>query len=278
MKNILILGAAGMAGHMIHKYLKTFPEYNVISTARNEKYIIPDYNIEALEDTDRLAQIIKSQNIDIVINCIGLLVKDCNLNAEKGFHINSCFPHYLEDITENTKTKIIHLSTDCVFSGKKGNYSETDIPDETNNYGRYKSIGELENDKDLTLRMSIIGNELKSNGSGLFEWFMRQEGTVKGYNKCLWSGITTLELAKQIKKIIELPTNLSDLYHLVPDFSISKYELLTLIGKIFNKKIIIECDDSIEKNKILINNRKEEYCPNIPDYYIQLQELKEFIK
>lgn len=277
MKNILVLGAAGMAGHTIYEYLRFHSAFKVFSTARNDRYIRPDYCIDA-GNVKVIKDIIEKEKIDVVINCIGLLVTDCNEDLGKALYINGCFPHCLEMMTRKTKTKVIHLSTDCVFSGMKGNYSESDNPDETNNYGRCKRAGEIINRKDLTLRMSIIGNELKSNGNGLFEWFMRQKGTIKGYSKYFWSGITTLELTKQIKKIIELPTNLIGLYHLSPDFFISKYGLLKLMAKIFNKKIIINSDDTVKKNKVLINNRKKEYYPNIPSYIDQLEEMKEFIK
>jgi len=274
MKNILVLGASGMAGHTIYKYLK-LSGYNVISTARNDKYIKPDYYLDLTGNISKVKDIIDKEKIDVVINCIGLLVKECNEDLGKALYANGCFPHCLERITEKTKTKVIHLSTDCVFSGIKGNYSESDNPDETNNYGRCKRAGEIINRKDLTLRMSIIGNELKENGSGLFHWFINQEGRTSGYTRALWNGITTLELAKQIDRIID--TNLTGLYHLAPDFKISKYNLLKLIAEIFDKDIIIEKNENLIQDKTLVNNRKKEYDPKIPSYEKQLQEMKEFI-
>ena len=274
MKNILVLGASGMAGHTIYKYLK-LSGYNVISTARNDKYIKPDYYLDLTGNISKVKDIIDKEKIDVVINCIGLLVKECNEDLGKALYANGCFPHCLERITEKTKTKVIHLSTDCVFSGIKGNYSESDNPDETNNYGRCKRAGEIINRKDLTLRMSIIGNELKENGSGLFHWFINQEGRTSGYTRALWNGITTLELAKQIDRIID--TNLTGLYHLAPDFKISKYNLLKLIAEIFDKDIIIEKNENLIQDKTLVNNRKKEYDPKIPSYENQLQEMKEFI-
>ena len=274
MKNILVLGASGMAGSTIYKYLK-LSGYNVISTARNDKYIKPDYYLDLTGNISKVKDIIDKEKIDVVINCIGLLVKECNEDLGKALYANGCFPHCLERITEKTKTKVIHLSTDCVFSGIKGNYSESDNPDETNNYGRCKRAGEIINRKDLTLRMSIIGNELKENGSGLFHWFINQEGRTSGYTRALWNGITTLELAKQIDRIID--TNLTGLYHLAPDFKISKYNLLKLIAEIFDKDIIIEKNENLIQDKTLVNNRKKEYDPKIPSYEKQLQEMKEFI-
>ena len=276
MKKILILASAGMAGKAITKYLNNTNKYKIYTTARDSLYTYPTYELDVCKNLPKLDTIIYNIQPDVIINAIGLLVKACKENIDKAIYLNSYFPHYLEAITNNTKTKIFHLSTDCVFSGKKGNYSETDIPDETSNYGRSKTFGEIINDKDLTIRMSIIGNELKKNGTGLFQWFTKQEGNCRGYTRAYWNGITCLELAKQINKIIN--TNLTGLYHLAPDFKISKYDLLKLIAKVFNKDIIIEKNDNFIQDKTLVNNRKREYDPKIPSYEIQLQKMKEFIR
>ena len=280
MKKILILGGAGMAGHMITRYLKQFEDkYQIYTTARNMKSIYPDYyiDIEINKELTKLKKIIKTKHFDIVINCIGLLLPQCKNHLSKAIYINSFFPHWLEDITKDTAIKIIHLSTDCVFLGEKvEGYTEMDTPDEINNYGRCKAFGEIKNEKDLTLRLSIIGSELKINGSGLFHWFMKQKDEVGGYSKCYWNGITTFELAKQINKIINLDCNLTGLYQLAPDFKISKFDLLKKIATIFNKKIIIKANDSMIQNKTLLNGRKDEYYPQIPNYDVQLEEMRDF--
>ena len=272
MLNVLILGSGGMAGSAITDYLNRLNKYTVITTSRTKH---STYNIDIEKDLGEIGSIITGEEPDIIINCIGLLVKPCQDNHAKAIYINSYFPHYLEYITKNTKTKVIHLSTDCVNIGTKGNYSETDIPDEVSNYGKTKALGEIVNKKDLTLRLSIIGSELKENGTGLFHWFMQQKGSVGGFTKVIWNGITCYELAKQIDKIMD--TNLTGLYHLVPDFKISKYELLQLIAKVFNKDITIIRNNNFIQDKTLVNNRKEEYNPNIPCYKSQLQEMKEAI-
>ena len=275
MKKVLVLGNMGMAGNTIYSYLKFLNKYIVFGVAR-EKYDYNTFVLDVKENFNKLISIIIKYQPHIIINCIGVLVKNSELNPDNAIYINGYFPHYLETITKNTKTKIIHLSTDCVNNGLKGNYSENDVPNETSNYGRSKALGEIINDKDLTIRMSIIGNEIKKNGTGLFHWFMQQEGRCNGFSRVLWNGITCLELAKQIDKIIG--TNLTGLYHLAPDFKISKYELLKLITKVFNKNIIIEKNNDFIQDKTLVNNRKKEYDPKIPSYEIQLNEMKKFIQ
>jgi len=178
MKKILILGSAGMAGHMITRYLLSLKKYNLYTLARNDKYVYANYYIDIQKELDMLKPVIDTIKYDIIINCIGLLVSQAKENLKKALYINYVFPHWLENRTKNMNTKIIHLSTDCVFLGTKGNYTETDKPDEISNYGMSKILGEIKNEKDLTLRLSIIGSELKKDGSGLFEWFMKQKGDI----------------------------------------------------------------------------------------------------
>ena len=146
---------------------------------------------------------------------------------------------------------MIHISTDCVFSGKKGNYMETDFKDAEDMYGQSKSLGEIINEYDLTLRTSIIGPELKSNGEGLFHWFMQQKGEIKGFSKVYWSGVTTLELAKVIDEAIE--QNLTGLINITNGTKISKYELLQLFKQYFYTNELIIQDNA---NKMLDKSLK----------------------
>ena len=162
---VLILGSQGMAGHVISKYLKNQGHEVFTAAKTNEDLYIN------VEDKESIVKCFYNK-FDYVINCIGLLVKPSNDYPDKAILINSWFPHFIETILKNTDTKLIHLSTDCVFSGSKGNYIETDFHDETNFYGKSKSIGEVNNNKDITFRMSIIGPELKINGTGLFNWLL----------------------------------------------------------------------------------------------------------
>jgi dTDP-4-dehydrorhamnose reductase len=268
---ILILGSAGMLGHMVYRYFNTLNKYILIRMARSGEC---EYKVDLIKDPDKIVDIVEKEQPDYIINCIGLLVKDSENNPANAIFINSLFPHLLEGLTKDKKIKIIHISTDCVFSGTKGNYSEDDCTDGIGYYAKTKALGELKNNKDLTIRTSIIGPELK-DGTGLLGWFLKQQGEVKGYSKCLWNGVTTLELAKQLDKILSIP--LVGLYQLVPNFFISKYDLLKLIKEVW--KIIdinIVEDMSLNINKTLTNTREREYNPNIPSYETQLKELKDF--
>ena len=267
MKKIVILGSAGMAGHMILNYLSSLEKYDLQGISRKE--------IDIEEDLGGLIELLNENKPDVVINCIGLLVKASQEEPDKAIYINGLFPHVLECRVPDSK--IIHISTDCVFDGKRGNYDEADLPNEKKWYGKSKAIGEIINKKDLTIRTSIIGPEIKQNGTGLFKWFMDQKGEVSGYNNVLWNGITTLELSKQIDRILD--TDLTGLYHLVTDASISKFELLLMMKEVFQRtdvevKSIAAPED---RNKVLINNRKTEYDPNIPSYLDQLTDLKEIL-
>jgi len=278
MKRVLIVGAAGMAGHMIHKYLRSFGDkYELGATTRKKVEGLDSLIIDIEENLPDLAEVIRVAEADIIINCIGLLVKACDACPAEAVFVNSFFPQTLANITEDLKTKVIHLSTDCIFDGTieddKG-YSELHRPDEQNWYGRSKALGEINNEKDLTLRMSIFGPEQK-DGVGLFQWLSKQTGEVNGFTKHFWNGITTLELAKQIDKIID--TDLTGIYHLVPDEQITKYNLLKLMNEIFEYNLEIKEFETEIVNKILSNNRSAEYNPNIPSYETQLKELKEYI-
>jgi len=279
-RKILICGASGMAGHVITKYLQQQNKYEIHTAARNNNLGNSTFYLDVNNEFDRIKLMyrIEENKYDFVINCIGILIKSAEKDPTTAILINSYFPHYLEDITKNTNTKIIHLSTDCVFDGTKGNHSETDLPTEINWYGRSKALGEIKNNKDLTLRLSIIGTELKKDGIGLLNWFLNQTGEGNGFVNAYWNGITTLELAIQIDRIIEEKPYLSGIYHLSPDFKINKYDLLCLIKEIWKKEdttIIPKYD--FYQDKTLINYRKEEYNPEIPNYKTQLNELYNFI-
>lgn len=266
---VLVLGSQGMAGHVIAKYLNQ-QKFSVYTAARKganfqldiEKFIIPEH----LED------------FDYVINCVGVLVKDSNENPDRAILVNSWFPHYLERKLKNTDTRIIHLSTDCVFDGKTGFYVESDTHTETNVYGKSKSLGELNNDKDVTFRMSIIGTELKLNGTGLLHWVLNSpESVIQGWENAYWNGITTLQLAKCIREYICDP-KFTGVYHLVNNnLSIDKYNLVSLINEIFNAgKTVIKTQGPKPVNKILVDTRQVANY-SIPDYNTQLVQLRDFI-
>lgn len=276
---VLILGSTGMAGHMVEKYLKT-QDYDITTAARHDANLSLD-----IQSSNSVVKFLNelTEQYSFVINCIGLLVKPCIDDPANAVLINSLLPRLLERHFKETPTRIIHLSTDCIFDGATGNYNEDSVPTETNIYGRSKLLGELNNNKDITFRMSIIGHELK-NGTGLLNWVLTNErDELPGWSNVWWNGITTLQLAKCIDQYMKNPS-VSGIYHLTHTPSsdsflqINKYQLLQKINNVYklNKKII---DTSATKNinKVLVNNRHDEMDFNIPTSYdTMLAELKEF--
>lgn len=267
-KRILILGADGMAGHMIRTYLEE-KKCDVYTTTRKKSEEKNSY-FDVLINFKELEAIIKKTKPDFVVNCIGVLVKFAEEHKPEAVLINSFLPHYVNSLSKEHNFKLIHISTDCVFSGARGNYSETDFTDAPTFYGRTKSLGEVNNDINLTFRTSIVGPEINKNGIGLFNWFMKQEGEIKGFTNAIWTGVTTLELAKAIKKSFDL--NITGLYHLVNNEKINKYKLLLLFKKYTDKNIDIKEDSAYVNDKSLINTRKD-FDFNIPDYENMINEM-----
>ena len=235
-KKILLLGGTGMAGHMIYYYLQNTNKYIIKNVVYRNK-LTEDSIVVDVTDKAAVELIVRQENPDIIINCIGVLIKGSKEHPDNAIYINAYFPHLLKRISDNIDAKLIHISTDCVFSGKKGNYSESDFRDADDVYGRSKALGEIINNKDLTIRTSIIGPELKHNGEGLFHWFITQQGEVYGFKTAIWGGVTTLELAKAIDYAIE--NNTTGLVQLSNGIGINKYDLLMLFKKIWNKDIKI---------------------------------------
>ena len=254
-KRVLIIGATGMLGHMVYRYLDALNKYDLFNSVYrkplNEKSLI--CNVKNQEDVENLFQ--KSQP-NIVINCVGALVQESNNDPTSAIYLNALFPHVLKNLCNVNDAKLIHVSTDCVFSGKKGEYSEDDFRDADDVYGRSKALGEIFDAPHCTLRTSIIGPELK-DGTGLFHWFMKQEGEVKGYINAYWSGVTTYELAKAIEKVI--CNDLKGLYHVTNGEKISKYELLNLFNKLRKEKAIIVPFEGYKVDKSLIKSKKFDF-------------------
>lgn len=270
----LILGINGMAGHMIAQYLIE-QGHNVKGFAREHSPICDTIIGDARKEQD-VINTLQSDTYDYVINCIGVLNRFVDANLSDGIYLNSVFPHFVAKQLEGTSTKLIHISTDCVFEGTKGKYTEEDAPDATSYYGRSKTLGEVIDEKNLTIRTSIIGPELKQNGIGLFHWFMSQQDEVYGYMKVIWSGVTTLQLAKAIAQDIKIPQ--IGLYHLVNNQDISKHDLLVLFNQYCRKKRIqIGINDTLENDKTLRNTREDQPFA-VPSYETMVQEMADWIK
>ena len=263
---ITVLGANGMAGHVVVSYLRQQGhEVDAVDRARLD-----------VENTISVAEFFDQLSTDFVVNCIGLLVQPCLQRPDRAIAINSWFPHYAEYRLKDTHTRLIHLSTDCVFDGTTGYYKEKDTHTEMNAYGRSKSLGEVDNSKDVTFRMSIIGPELKP-GTGLLDWVRRNpETAIPGWDNARWNGITTLQLAKCIDCYIRSPV-ISGVYHVVNNsININKYELLCLINEVYELgKNVIRTSGPKDLNKILVDTRNE-FDFAIPDYRTQLNELRDF--
>jgi len=274
MKRVAILGGTGMAGNVAVNYLSE-QGYDVHFTALNAPNTDKSKALDAT-DIPALSSWLDSVEPDVVFNCIGLLVKESDARADIAILLNSYLPRYLEQKYTASRVKIIHLSTDCVFSGSRGCYTETDIPDGETVYDRTKILGEIDNDKDLTFRMSIIGPDQNESGVGLFNWFMSQRGKIRGFTKAMWTGVTTIELARAVDAAIK--QDLTGLYHLVPDKSIDKYSLLLLLRDGFGRTDIeIEPHDEFAVDKSLVNTRKD-FDFEVRDYPQQVKDMYEWIK
>lgn len=273
MSHILVIGASGMAGHVITHYLRE--ANHIVDTLSGHNKMDNDTNILDVTNKEEFEAFLDKNHYDVIINSIGLLVKHSEDRKDLASYINAYLPHFLEYKYKETDTKIIHLSTDCVFSGKNAPYNEQSMFDGELFYDRSKALGEIVNDKDLTFRMSIIGPDMQEKGIGLFNWFYKQTGNISGYTNAIWSGITTIELAKGIKSAIE--QDLTGLYHLVPSDNISKYELVNLFVKIFDRTdITVSADGSVALDKTLVNTRKD-FNFTVTSYPLMLTEMKEWI-
>lgn len=249
---VLVLGAGGMAGHMITLRLME-KGHNVTGFARR-KLSFCDCITGDVKDTKELGDMLQTGAYDTVINAVGILQAGMENDPANGIWTNACLPHLLAKATDGLSTRIIHLSTDCVFSGHdRGKYTERDFCSADDGYGRSKTLGELNDNKNLTFRTSIIGPDINPKGTGLFNWFMAQNGEIKGYSKAIWTGVTTLALADAIDAAMK--QNLTGLYHLVNGLNINKYDLLMLFHTLRKVPIsILPCEDYVI-DKSLVNTR-----------------------
>lgn len=268
MKKILLFGATGMAGHIAYYYLQSTGKYEITNvvfrTPLTEDSIVVD-----VTNREAVAEVIRREQPEIILNCIGVLIKGSKEHPDNAILINAYFPHLLKKLADEINAKLVHISTDCVFSGKCGNYTEDDFRDADDVYGRSKALGEIINDKDLTIRTSIVGPELKKNGEGLFHWFMHQHGNVNGYKTAIWGGVTTLELAKAIDSAIS--QNKTGLIQLSNGIGIAKYDLLNLFKSIWHKHDVeILPFDGNGVNKSIAKSVRFDY--EVPSYEKMLLE------
>ena len=256
---VMVIGVSGMLGSASFKVLSEDRNIEVTGTARNDsvkKYFSPQLRERIIAevdilDNDALIRVIDQIKPDVVINCAGLIKQLAPANDPLVIlPVNAMFPHRLSDLCELSGARLVHISTDCVFDGNKGGYTESDISNATDLYGKSKYIGELHSAPHaITLRTSIIGHELTSQNA-LIEWFLAQTGSIKGYTRAVFSGLPTVELSRVIKDFVIPRTDLSGLYHVSAD-PISKFDLLSLVAEIYDKEIEIVPDNELAVDRSL---------------------------
>jgi dTDP-4-dehydrorhamnose reductase len=268
---IYIFGANGMLGTYMKTYLRTQNKECICFTRDDLDVSTVTYDkLEHIFD-----KYIINEN-DVLINCIGIIPQSKNINdtsSRNYFLINSLFPNMISTFASMNKMKFIHITTDCVFSGTKGNYTEVDCHDETNNYGVSKSLGELGYNSTV-IRTSIIGEELKNKYS-LLEWVKKHNNTtINGYTNHYWNGVTCLQLSKIINNMIDENIWWSGVRHIYSPTSVTKYELVQMINDTYNLNNIVEpmeTDNPINKTLASIYDVNIQF--NIPELRIQLEEL-----
>ena len=260
-----------MLGHVLLNKLNESKAFQVYDITRNKEERINNFECD-VTNFNSLFEIIKEIKPKYIVNCIGVLIKGSIKDPSNAILINSLLPHKLAKYSKTVGSKLIHISTDCVFDGSKGNYIETDKKTAQDTYGLSKSLGEITDDKNLTLRTSIIGPDLKNNGEGLFSWFINQKGEVNGFTESIWGGITTLELAGVIIKSIN--ENYTGLVHVTNGKPISKFDLLSLIKDKFElNKIDLKKVSGKKSDKSL--NTNYQYF-NVPSYEQMITDMYEY--
>lgn len=279
---ILILGCNGLIGNTFFRYFSSKLNYKVYGTVRKKKSIqlfkknlqrnIIKFN--SYKNNLKLKKLLCYRHYDVVINCIGVTKRKKHMSIETIF-INSVLPYnilYLKKI----QTKLVQLSTDCVFSGFKGNYVENYIADAKDLYGITKVLGEVQSKNSISIRTAVIGHEISSPKVGLMEWFLTKR-KICGFNKAYFSGLTVLQLAKILEKT-NFFYNLNGIYHLSSK-KISKYDLLNKIKKIYKKKIIITKSNQFKIDRSLNSNKiKKKFKINIPSWKQMIEETFNFEK
>ena len=278
---LLLLGATGMLGHKLLQILSG--QFSVVGTIRgdvakhlNHPILKPDL-LKGHVNADNISTVEKTIiecKPDVVINCIGIVKQlPAAHDPLSSIAINALFPHQLAQICRKRGARLIHISTDCVFSGKKGNYKENDFADADDLYGRTKYLGEVDYENALTLRTSIIGRELSTN-HGLIEWFLSQEGrTVSGYTNAIFSGLTTNALSDVIATVITDYPGMRGVWHIASE-PISKYELLKLVKTIYNLDIEIQPENSVVIDRSLNGSKlRENTSIIIPSWQTMIEQM-----
>ena len=271
----MVLGVTGLIGHQVYKLLKNSDDYEMFGVAHRKKLENNNVLLDA-RDEEKYITYIKSVKPDYIINCIGILINGSNKNPENAIFLNAYMPHRLMRLSNEISARLIHVSTDCVFSGNnKIPYVEDDVKDGEDTYAKTKGLGEFVSKDHLVLRTSVVGPELKSDGEELFHWFMNQHNAIYGFKKSIWSGVSTLEMAKAVKWAID--NSITGLYHVTNNSSICKYDLLKLFKKYTKKEIDIIPVDGRDVDKSFVDTRKL-INYKIPSYEQMVKEMVDSIR
>lgn len=273
---VLVLGSAGMAGHIIAHHLHR-RGYRVTGFQRAKSDFPTPFNVlegDAL-DHAKLRSLLTRGSFDVLINCVGILNTQADVDPSLTVRINSLLPQSLEGICEALSIQLIHISTDCVFSGKSGGYAEDDWTDTTDLYGVSKAAGEVGRSA-LTLRTSIVGPELKSTGTGLLNWFLTAPSPVNGFSQTMWGGVTTLTLAKFVDWAIANNAE-PGLVHVSNGLPISKLELLQLFAREFRPNVEIRSVPGPQLDKSLMATSRRN-APKAPSYAVMVSELSHWMR
>tara|TARA_B100001093_G_C26706058_1_gene961259 strand:+ start:206 stop:1075 length:870 start_codon:yes stop_codon:yes gene_type:complete len=280
---ILIFGASGMLGNNLFNIFSEKTNFETYGVVRNKKKInnMSKYSINLKEISDvrnyeEISRVSEKISPDVIINCVGIIKQREDIDDKtQTIQINSLLPHLLLNISKNVGAKFIHFSTDCVFSGKEGNYTEKHSPDAEDIYGLSKRLGEINGEGALTLRTSIIGHELDTKKS-LIDWFLSQKRIVKGFKNAIFSGLTTTEISKVLENIILNNDDLEGLFHLSVN-PINKFDLLKLVAEIYKKDIkIIEDNHVIIDRSLNSSNLRSITGYNPPSWRELITELNQF--
>ena len=263
---VVVLGSTGMIGHKIVEILSKEEKISVINVSRTR--LDAETHVIDLRSLDSFCQKLLTWSPDFVINASGILIEDSEQNPIDSILINAILPNRLAELSSRENFRLIQISTDCVFSGNQGPYATDDPTDAHSVYGKTKSLGEIKDNRNLTIRTSVIGPDLRADGTELFSWFMRQKEEVEGYQKAIWSGVTTLELAKCVKHVITVGY-LPGLFHLTSDKPISKNDLIKILNEETKKNMVVRSVPGTVTNKSLLNHENF--------YYKEPQEYRRLI-
>lgn len=278
---ILILGGDGMLGHQLFQYLLLKHEVKV--TLRQDLSVYGRFGLFEktnayagidIRSLDRITEVLGDFKPDAVINAVGIVKQRSDAREIiPSLEINALLPHRLAILCKVMGARLIHLSTDCIFSGEKGNYQEKDLSDAQDLYGKTKYLGEVKESNSLTLRTSIIGREL-SRHTSLLDWFLGQTGMVRGFTNAIYTGFTTLEMVRIIELMLCKFPSASGVYQVSSD-PISKYELLLLFKEILEHNIEIIPDDTFQCDRSLDSSRfRKEFNYTPPTWRIMIEELR----